>query len=201
MKLRYVALTLAVVFLSAAARAQSGVFVTFDAQQFTQQGIYLNSGTHGNVDRPWVFGPNYGVYCDVTRLPHLSVLKTGPVVVGLDARGDTYRVSEYGSQLDRQDGLLSLRVAPKKTFLGSTPYVLGGFGIAHTRRPFSASYSNNLIYQAGIGSDRKIAKHIDWRVFEARVAVLANYTVGAVLGPNQSNYLVTIGTGVIFRMH
>jgi hypothetical protein len=202
-------LVLTVVLVSAAARAQSGVFVTFDAQQFTQDG-YRNNPAPGsaNVDRPWIFGPTYGIYFDVTHIPYLGTLPlldrvktTGPVVIGIDARGDTYRVAEYGSQLDRQDGTFNLRIAPKKPLMGrTTPYILGGFGIGHTRIPFSATYSNNFIYQVGVGADRKIAKHIDWRVVEARAAVLADYTVGAGSGPNQSNYLITVGTGLVFRL-
>jgi hypothetical protein len=154
---------------------------------------------HGNVDRPWVFGPGYGVYFDITHLPKLGALKTGPVVFGLDARGDTLRVSEYSSTLNRQDGILSLRVAPKKMMMGTTPYLIGGFGIGHTKVPFTTHYQNNFVYQFGIGADRKIHKNIDWRVVEATAGFLGNYTVGG--GPGQSNYLVTLGTGLVFRLH
>src|ERR1035441_7781544 len=112
MKLRSIALALVpalTIALASAAHAQLGAYATFNAQQFTQDGIYANPGIHGNVDRPWLFGAGYGVYYDVTRLPYFGVLKTGPVAVGIDARGETLRLSEYGSQLDRQDGVFSLR--------------------------------------------------------------------------------------------
>jgi hypothetical protein len=198
MKLRSIALVLSVALASAAAQAQSGVYATFNAQQFTQDGIYANPGIHGNVDRPWLFGAGYGVYYDVTRLPYFGVLKTGPVAVGIDARGETLRLSEYGSQLDRQDGVFSLRFAPKNQFMGSTPYIQGGFGIGHTRIPFAAHYSNNFIYQLSIGDDRKLCKYIDWRVVEATAGFLGNYQVGS--GANQSNYMVTLGTGLVFRL-
>src|ERR1039458_6411172 len=91
MKLRSIATVLAIALASAAAYAQSGVYVTFDAQQFTRTGIYANPGPHGNVDKPWLFGPTYGVYYDVTHLPKLGKLNTGPIVLGIDARGDVYR--------------------------------------------------------------------------------------------------------------
>jgi len=206
MKLRSIALVLAVTLASAAACAQTGVYVTMDSQQFTQEGVLVNPGAHGNIDRPWLFGPAYGVYFDVTRLPRLlflpgSTLKTGPVVVGFDGRGDTFRLSEYGSTFNRQDGILSLRIATKKPFMGTTPYLIGGFGIGHTKAPFRTYYSNNLVYQFGVGADRKIAKHIDWRVVEATAGFLENYNTGyypAGVGPNQSNYLVTLGTGFVF---
>jgi hypothetical protein len=201
MKLRSIALALApalIIAFASAAHAQAGVYVTFDAQQFTQTGIYVNPGIHGNIDRPWLFGPGYGIYYNVTRIPRLGELKTGPFLVGIDGRGDTLRVSEYGSQLDRQDGLFSLRVATKSKFMGTSPYVQGGFGIGHTRIPFAAHYSNNFIYQFSVGVDRKISGHLDWRVVEASAGSLANYQAG--FGANPTNYMVTLSTGIVYRL-
>lgn len=199
MKLRSLAVFLAVALASAAAHAQAGVYLTFDAQQFTQNGINAVPHPSGNTDRPWVFGPGYGVYVDINHLPRLGTLHTGPFVLGLDARGDTLRVREYGSQLDRQDGIISLRVATKNTYLKSTPYAQAGFGIGHTRIPFASNYNNNFIYQFGIGMDHKIRGRLDWRVVEADAGFLGGYPVGH--GANQSNYLVTLSTGFVFHVH
>ncbi|HEY4380521.1 MAG TPA: hypothetical protein VGN01_09260 [Acidobacteriaceae bacterium] len=201
MKLRSIALALVPalsIALATAAHAQAGVYVTFDAQQFTQDGIYANPGIHGNVDRPWLFGPTFGVYYDVTHLPRLGALKTGPFLVGIDGRGDVLRVSEYGSQLDRTDGLFSIRVATKKKLMNTSPYIQGGFGIGHTRVPFAAHYSNNFIYQFSLGVDRKIHGNFDWRVVEASAGSLANYTTGG--GSHPSNYMITLSTGVVYRL-
>ena len=227
MKLRSIATVLAIALASAAAYAQSGVYVTFDAQQFTRTGIYANPGPHGNVDKPWLFGPTYGVYYDVTHLPKLGKLNTGPIVLGIDARGDVYRDDIYGSQIDREDGIFSLRVALKKPFWQTTPFVEGGFGIGHTRIPFAAHYSNNFVYQFGIGADRKISRSFDWRVVELNVGFLGNYGAGmysnsgtivtpasaycgytvagvpiqCISNPNSqsSNYLITLRTGIAYR--
>lgn len=198
MKLRSIAIVVTILLASAAARAQSGVFLTFDAQQFTQDGIYANPGIHGNVDRPWLFGPGYGIYYNLTKLPKLGVLKTGPVAVGIDARGATLRRAEYGSTLNRQDGIFSLRVAPRTKFMNTTPYAVGGFGIGHTKIPFATHYTNNFIYQFGFGVDRSVHKNIDWRMVEATAGFLGNYAVGSA--PNPSNYLITLRTGVVFRI-
>jgi hypothetical protein len=208
MKLRSIAIVLTVALASAAAYAQSGVYVTADSQQFTQEGIYLTPGAHTNIDRPWLFGAGYGVYYDVSHVPLVGALPlldkvkgTGPIVIGIDARGDTLRLPEYGSQLDRQDGLFSLRIAPKKLIYKSTPYIVGGFGVGHTRVPFASHYTNNLIYEFGIGADRKLNRNLDWRMFEATAGFLGNYEVNNVNIPNQSNYLVTLKTGLVFRLH
>jgi opacity protein-like surface antigen len=204
MKLRSIALVLAVALVSAAAHAQSGVYLTMDAQQFTQEGVDLPAFPNSaDIDRPWLYGPGYGVYYDVTHLPYLGKLKTGPVVFGIDARGDTLRLSEYHSTFNRQDGLFSIRVAPRNKFKGLTPYIQGGFGIGHTKVPFRNHYSNNFNYQFSIGVDRKLKNHIDWRVVEASAGSLANYATGyypAGVGPNQSNYTVTLATGLVFRI-
>jgi hypothetical protein len=199
MKLRSLAVFLSLALAAAAAHAQAGVYLTFDAQQFDQSGIYANPGTHSNVDRPWIFGPGYGVYYNFKKVPGLSAAHTGPLVFGLDAHGDTLRVSEYNSQLDRQDGIISVRLSLKKPVDHMNPYFEGGFGIGHTKVPFAQAYSNNLIYQFGAGIDHKIKGRLDWRVIDASAGFLSNYIVGA--GPNQSNFMITLGTGLVFRSH
>src|ERR1700722_17254716 len=199
MNLRSIALVLALtVALASAARAQAGAYVTFNAQQFTQDGIYANPGTHGNVDRPWLYGAGYGVYYDITHLPKLGALKTGPFLLGIDGRGATLRLSEYGSQLDRQDGLFSIRVATRNKVMGTHPYLQGGFGIGHTRVPFAAHYSNNFLYQFSLGTDRRIRGNFDWRVIEASASSLGDYTTGT--GPHPSNYMITLSTGLVYRL-
>ena len=213
MKLRTIALVLTVALASAAAaHAQSGAYLMFDTQQFTQKGVFVDPGTHGNVDRPWLFGATYGIYYDVTHLPHVGKLKTGPVLVGIDARGDVLRDDIYGSQIDREDGIFSLRVSTKRPYkysYGSIPYVQGGFGIGHTRNPFRSYYNNNFIYQVSLGIDHPLHgrfKKFDWRVLEASAGSLNNYPTGYFalnggLGQNQSNYLITLSTGLVFRIH
>jgi hypothetical protein len=203
MKLRSIALVLSFALVSVAAHAQAGVYVLMQAQQFTQEGVDIPAHANSaNVDRPWLYGPAYGVYVNITKLPYLGKLKTGPVLVGLDARGETLRLSEYGSQFDKEDGFLSLRVSSRHEMFKTTPYIQGGFGIGHTRVPFRTAYSNNLAYQLSIGADHKLSTHIDWRVVEASAGFLQSYSTGyypAGIGPNQSNYTVTLGTGFVFR--
>jgi hypothetical protein len=141
----------------------------------------------------------------VTRLPYIGKLRTGPLVLGIDGRGDTFRLTEYGSQFDRQDGIFSLRVATKKTLMmKTTPYLQAGFGIGHTRIPLRTTYNNNFLYQASLGADHQLGHRLDWRVFEISAGVLAKYPTGYYsynggAGANQSNYLLTFGTGLVFR--
>lgn len=208
MKLRslmpVLALALAAGFTSAA-RAQSGLYLTFESQQFTQEGIYAHPGTHTNIDQPWLYGAGYGAFYTVHHVPLLNktpiIRKVRvPFNVAFDGRGETLRLREYGSQLDREDGYLSLRFSPRHDIRGTVPYAFGGFGIGHTRIPFQAHYQNNLAYIFGVGVDRKIKQHIDWRIVEADGGFLNSYAVGAAPMPNQSNYEITLQTGLVFHI-
>ena len=214
MKLRSIALVLTVALASAAAHAQVGIYVTGDTQRFTQEGVLAFPGTHTNIDSPWLFGATYGVYYDVTHLPYFGKLKTGAIVLGIDGRGDTFRLNEYGSALNRQDGIFSLRIATKKPvpqsfLLKSTLYLQGGFGIGHTRNPFRTYYNNDFLYQVSIGADRPLthkSKGVDWRVIEVSLSSLANYPTGYYsynggAAAGQSNYSITLGTGIVFHSH
>jgi hypothetical protein len=199
MKLRSIAIFLAVALATAAAHAQAGVYVSMDAQQFNQFGISAHPlPSSKNDDRPWLFGPGFGVYYDVTHIGSHNI-KTGPIVFGLDARGDVLRRPYYGSQYDREDAILDLRIATKKTsFLKTTPYVVAGFGFGHTRIPSRTTYNNNFVYQIGVGVDRKIHGKFDWRIFEATAGALNDYPVG--FGSSQYNYLINVSTGIVFRL-
>jgi hypothetical protein len=214
MKLRSIALILSVALASSAAYAQTGVYITGDAQQFTQEGVDGHPAPGGELDRPWLFGPTYGIYYDFTRVPGLGKLKKCPIVLGVDARGDIFRLQEYGSQFDREDGIFSIRLATRKP-LGAkhmpkklTPYLQGGFGIGHTRIPARTTYNNNFIYQGSFGVDRQLPgkfKRFDWRVFEVSLGSLGNYPTGYYSyngghGAGQSNYLFTLGTGLVFHV-
>jgi len=200
MKLRTIAIFLAAALASAAAHAQSGVYLSMDAQQFDQIGVRAIPLPHSqNTDRPWLFGPGFGVYYDVTHLGKHD-LKTGPIVLGIDGRGDILRLPAYGSQYDREDGILSLRIATKSTtYFHSTPYLIAGLGIGHTRIPSRTYYNNNLIYVAGIGFDRKLHRTIDWRMIEVAASTLGGYQVG--YAAQQNNFQITVSTGVVFRFH
>ncbi len=136
----------------------------------------------------------------LNRVPVIKKFRSGLVNIALDGRGETLRLSEYGSSLNREDGYLSLRFSPKHEMRGLMPYAQGGFGIGRTRIPFAAHYQNNMAYLFGVGVDRKLTQHIDWRVIEADGGFLKQYTVGVAPMPNQSNYQITMQTGVVFRI-
>jgi hypothetical protein len=196
MKLRSIALVLAFALASSATYAQSGVYATFDAQQFTRTGL-LQSPPAGssNSDSPWLYGPTFGAFYTVSHIPHLGTLHTGPVVLGIDGRGDILRT---GTQYSRDDGIISLRVTKKKPLIKLRPYVQGGAGIGHTKVPGESYFTNNWSYLAAVGLDHKMKGRIDWRVVEGSAGFLGSYKAG--LNTNNSNYMYTLSSGIVVRL-
>ncbi len=194
MKLRSIAILSAIAVASTVAHAQAGVYATFDAQMFNRSGIFATAPAGGNSDSPWLYGPTIGAFYTIHKIPKLGELHTGPISLGLDGRGDFL----HGSLYDRSDAIVSLRVTPKHPFKGGLiPYVQGGAGLGHTKLPHASHFSNNWNYQFSVGADRKLKGHLDWRVVEVSGGFLGNYVAGANL--NQSNYNITLATGLVFH--
>jgi hypothetical protein len=198
MKLRSITVFLAFAIVSVAAHAQAGVYATFSAQDFYRSGLLANPPAgSSNSDSPWLYGPTFGAYMDFSHvhIPLLGNLPTGPFKLGIDGRGDVLRTT---TSYARADGLVSLRISPKTPVMGIRPYLQGGAGIGHTKVPGQVVYTNNWSYLFAIGADRKIKGHVDWRVIEAGAGFLGDYKTG--LNANQSNYLITLSTGLSFRL-
>ncbi|MDP9038320.1 MAG: hypothetical protein M3O02_03475 [Acidobacteriota bacterium] len=193
MRLRFLASLFALVVGAATARAQSGVYAMFDAQQFTRSGLLAAPvGGQSNTESPWLYGTTFGAFYTVHRIPKLGELHTGPLAIGFDARGTIVRTN---TQLNRDDGILSLRVTTKNPFARVKPYVQGGAGVGHTKVPGQLSFTNNWSYLFAVGADRTIHKHLDWRVVEVSGGFLGSYTSGSNV--NNSNRLLNLATGLV----
>jgi len=197
MKLRSITILFALAIASVAARAQGGFYATFDAQDFTRTHLFVNppAGSN-NADSPWLYGAGFGAYYTPSHihLPKLGNLHTGPVKLGIDARGDILRTN---SQYSRDDGIVSIRVTPNAPMHGIRPYIQGGAGVGHSKIPGQLNYTNNWTYLIAIGADRKIKGRVDWRIFDGGWGFMGNYAATPVAGG--SNYLITVGTGIAFR--
>jgi hypothetical protein len=197
MKLRSIVILATLAVASAAAHAQAGIYATFDAQEFTRTGLFANPPAgSSNSDSPWLYGPTAGAFYTIHKIPKLGELHTGPISLGLDARGDFLRTN---TPYSRDDGIISLRVTPKSGMKGGlAPYIQGGAGIGHTKVPGQLSYTNNWSYLLALGADRKLKGPVSWRVVEASAGFLGSYVAGA--NKNQSNYNVTFSTGLVVRL-
>jgi hypothetical protein len=196
MKLRSIAIISALALASAAAHAQIGVYATFDAQNFTRTGLLANPPAGStNSASPWLYGPIFGAYYTVSSIPKLGKLHTGPVAIGIDVRGDILRTS---STYARADGLIGLRVTPKKPIFSLVPYLQGSAGIGHTKVTGQLNYTNNWSYQAAVGVDHKIKGRIDWRVVEGTAGFLGSYQAGTA--PGDTNYNYSLSSGMVVRL-
>ena len=197
MKLRSITILFALAIASVAAHAQGGVYATFDAQDFTRTHLFANppAGSN-NADSPWLYGAGFGAYLTPSRIhiPKLGTLHTGPIKLGIDARGDFLRTE---SQYSRDDGIISIRVTPKGSMGGIRPYIQGGAGVGHTKYPGQVNFTNNWTYLIALGADHKIKGRVDWRLFDVGWGFMSNYASSPVAGG--SNYLITVGTGIAFR--
>jgi hypothetical protein len=203
MKLRSIAILFALAVPSAAAYAQSGVYASFDAQDFTRTGVNVHPDAPGsaNTDSPWLLGPVFGAFYTIHHIPKLGTLHTGPVAIGIDARGDIFHGSSSGwpkGVYTREDALVGLRLTPTHPMMHVMPYVQGSAGEGHTKIPGALIYTNNWSYQFAIGADRKLKGRMDWRVVEASAGFLNKFAGGA--NTNNSNYIITVGTGLVVRL-
>lgn len=198
MKLRSITILFAFAVATVAAHSQSGIYATFDAQDFTRTGLLATPPAgSSNSDSPWLYGPVFGLYYTPSHIhiPKVGNLHTGPVKIGLDLRGDVFRTN---TNYSRDDGIISLRVTPNAPLMGVRFYVQGGAGIGHTKVPGQTNFTNNWSYQAAVGADRKLKGRFDWRVVEAGAGFLGDYKAGG--GANDNNYMITLGTGLVVRL-
>jgi len=193
MKLRSIVILFVLVIASAVANAQAGIYATFSAEQFTRTGLVASPPAgSSNSDSPWLYGPTFGAFYTITHIPKLGELKTGPIAIGLDARGDVLRTNTAYS---RDDAIVSLRITPKKAFFKLLPYAQGGAGLGHVKVPGQLNFTNNWSYQFAIGADRKLKHDVDWRVVEFEGGFLGNYVAGT--GNNPTNYNIMLSTGLV----
>ena len=187
MKRPQVLILLALALVPIAARAQLALYATVDADRRSQSNLFaFPPAGSSNDSSTWLYGPTVGVYYDFIHL--------GPLVAGVDLRGEFVRGSGY----TRNSGLGGVRVAIKPPILPIKPYVQGSLGVAHTNGPGSPTYANNLEYRIAGGLDLTVLPRIDWRILEVGGGSLVNYSFGS--GFNQSNSLLSFGTGLVFRV-
>ena len=145
MKLRALALLLAVVVSSTSAIAQVGIYGKFDVTR-------LSTGTSNASETPgWYEGGGLGVYYDFIHL--------GPVGFGADLRGNLLT----GNQQKFRSALFGLRLAIKPPILPIRPYVQGSAGIGGGTHGGLANagsiYSNKFEYQVLGGLDYAFFPH------------------------------------------
>jgi len=195
MKLRFLLLALATIFVASSARAQGGLYfnpiVTIVHNSTADTGTYafLGSGQTQQIFGGVMIGGYYEVY----HAPKFNL--------GLDLRDEI----EHGNNAGLNNLLFSPRFTYRPADSKLKPYLQISIGEGKTHSPYNPiSYSK---FEVGVmvGVDREINRHIDWRVAEisyGKLQTINSYQVnGSTIGtPIPSASLIEFSTGVVFRI-
>jgi hypothetical protein len=203
MKLRFLLLALAIIFVASGARAQGGLYfnpiVTIVHNSTADTGTYAFLGD--NQTQQIFGGVMFGGYYEVYHMPKLDF--------GLDLRDEI----EHGNNAGLNNLLFGPRVTYHPTNSKLKPYLQIAIGDGHTHAPHNPMAYSKLELGAMIGVDRPINRHIDWRVVEigyTNLQTINSYQVngsptdpitGAPTGTViPSANLFHFSTGLIFRI-
>jgi hypothetical protein len=196
MKLRYLAIVVALALTTLAAHAQVGLYINpiaihvgnstlaKDGSSFNLLGPNSSSRTFWGVD--------LGGYYDFYHAPN-------GLTVGLDLRD----ADLHANNASIKEFLVGIRVSDKPFSRPFKPYVQAAFGAGYTKSPTSSISIRKPDYRLSAGLDYTIQKHIDFRAVEvgySTLDVISSYTVGAggaVVVP--ASKLITISSGLVFR--
>ena len=177
MRVRYLLCVIALA-MTLQAKAQVGIYGTATGGYFG--GVKAPYPYPGNASF-WTAGGTFGLYDDFAHL--------GPLKLGADFRGSILNTHDH----KLNSGLAGVRFAFKPPVLPLKPYVQGSFGVGSTNFGAGSNTSSGFQYQVLGGLDFTFFPRLDWRMVEAG---------GGSLHVNNSNYpVVTIGTGIVFRIH
>lgn len=192
MKLRFLALALAMVAPTLAAHAQIGIYVnpvvsrisnsTADTGPFAFLGSGDKAQTFGGVD--------FGGYYDFAHLSKADV--------SVDVRD----AIQHGNNASLNTFMVGGRLAAHPmSFGGIKPYVQFSVGEGRTRPPLSNAHIQRLQYGVFGGVDKSLAKHIDWRIIEVSYGSLTTISSQTFGGPTKIPAARVLGfsTGFVFR--
>jgi hypothetical protein len=192
MKLRFLALSLALVLTTIAAHAQVGIYVnpvvsrisnsTADTGPFAFLGSGEKAQTFGGVD--------FGGYYDFA---HLSKA---------DVSFDLRDAIQHGNNASLNSFLVGLRLASRPmSFGGIKPYAQFSVGEGRTRAPKSDAHIQRLQYGVFVGVDKALAKHIDWRIIEVSYGSVDTISSHSFGGPVNIPAARVLGfsSGFVFR--
>ena len=136
-------LLVALLSFTAAARAQTGLYIEFGGSK---------------VDAPsneWVYGPTFGLYHDFYSVPLIHL--------GADLRGSVLGISQTTTLTS---GMIGPRLSAHPRVLPFMPYLEGLGGIGHYDFGQGQGSDTQFEYQFLAGVDTTILPRLDWRVVE-----------------------------------
>jgi hypothetical protein len=158
------------IFFAIAARAQTGIYATFDASDFETPNV------------GWQYGPTFGLYHDMWHAPFLGV--------GFDARATLLGSGTTKAFM----GLVGPHVQLHPHVVPIMPYVEGlvGGGQVNVGQGVATVDKTAVAYEGVVGVDWTILPRVDWRV--------AEYSFGGFSSLNGSISPRTVSTGLVVRL-
>jgi hypothetical protein len=192
MKLRSLAVVVALTFATFAAHAQTGIYlnpVAIRVSNSIDEGQFAFLGN--DVTSRVFYGYSLGVYNDFYH--------AGKLNAGLDARLSDL----HANNAMLRSYLLGARVTGSPFARPIKPYVQISFGTGTTKAPVSTVMIRKLDYVLYGGVDYTLHKHVDWRVGEigyGQVTTISSADTGgggtlAVPAANQ----ISFSSGLVFR--
>ena len=178
MRLYLQGILLALMFSTAAASAQVGIYGNFAT-------VHLNGGLNS-----WSYGPGAGIYYDFVHL--------GPIRIGGDLRGNVL----WGRDVNYWSGLGGVRLVVKPPILPLRVFGLGSAGVGGVKAAGSLgnlpdSYNNKFQWDVFGGTDFTVIPHVDWRVVEVGYGQMTGTNGGTA---STSTGVFTLSSGIVLRL-
>jgi hypothetical protein len=117
--------------------------------------------------------------------------------VGIDARDEI----EHGNSASLNSFVIGLRVVAKPMAFAMKPYleIVGGEG--RSESPLSPVHITKAEYGAFLGVDKRLNRHVDWRMIELGYGSVSTISSATYSGPTPipAAKLINASTGFVFR--
>jgi hypothetical protein len=210
MKLRYLATVVVFALTTVAANAQTSTQTsvqTHDASEQGNFGLYMNpiavraSNTIADTGQFAFLGNNStsNVFYGYNLGGFYDFYHSGSLAAGFDMRFSDLHAN---NALLRQF-LVGVRVSGKPFGRPFKPYIEAAVGDGSTKAPTSLVHVSKLDYGIFAGVDYRLARHVDFRVFELGYGSLTTVSTGSVGGGQTvafpADKLISFSSGLVFR--
>jgi hypothetical protein len=193
MKLRLLATVVVLALTTVAAHAQIGLYVNpafIEVKNNTPDtGLFAFLGS-GQTSRTF-YGANIGGYYDFYH--------NGKLEAGVDIRNSI----SHGNGASLNGFLVGPRVTGSPFQFPLKPYAQAFVGAGTTRAATTSVSVTRAQFGIMVGADYTVHKHIDLRIIEvgySSLPTVSSYTVGATTTSYPNSRVLSISTGLVFRI-
>jgi hypothetical protein len=118
--------------------------------------------------------------------------------VGIDLRDEI----EHGNNASLNSFLIGVRIVSQPLAFGAKPYlqIMGGSGRSNS--PLSPVHVTKAEYGAFLGVDKRLNRHVDWRILELGYSSVTTISSAIYDGPTPipAAKMINASTGFVFRI-